>query len=320
MAEVVAGIASVAQIVDLLAKTACRIVDFCREVSDAPRVFQRVQDNLVLLQQLLKDVQSCADELENESILPPAARQMLRSAAEQTQQTLTSAQATFRKAGTTSGSGDPVMSPGTRRRIIMVLRDKPMLKRVLAELEEFDRLLLLVIQLANMRIALAHYQGFMAAKTGTETKNDTPDAAKTPLHVTRPHQATSYPFRCSVLGVGSMLRRLGFYVEITTRSSSQHFFAASVYLGYKLPGWLWARSFDVEFGVVVPRLIRSQYRVPLDSPFLEACRNGDVWQIRQYLCDGVGSVGDRAMCNGMTPLLVSLFQNFKRGTKDGSHC
>jgi hypothetical protein len=41
---------------------------------------------------------------------------------------------------------------------------------VQAELEEFDRLLLLVIQLANMRIALAHYQAFMAAKPRLKTK------------------------------------------------------------------------------------------------------------------------------------------------------
>jgi hypothetical protein len=56
MAEIVASIASVAQIVDLLVKTTRCITDFCREVSDAPRVFQRVQENLTLLQQLLKDV------------------------------------------------------------------------------------------------------------------------------------------------------------------------------------------------------------------------------------------------------------------------
>lgn len=165
-----------------------------------------------------------------------------------------------------------------------------------------------ILTFANFDISLSHYQAFLAAKAERESKSESPDAAATsrplPFRDSQLHQVPGGPFRYMVLGMGPMLHRLGFYGEITTKSSREHFFAASIYLGYKLPTWLWARTFDVEFRISVPRLIRLQRRVPLNSPFLNACRNGDVWKIRQHLCDGVGFVGDRAMCNGMTPLLV----------------
>ncbi|KAK0638925.1 ankyrin repeat-containing domain protein [Cercophora newfieldiana] len=310
MADIVAGIAfaaSVVQIIDVLAKTTRNVADFCRDVSDAPRICHRVRENLDLLKQLLEDIQSCADELENEVILPPATRQLLRSAAERTQQTLAIAQLTCQKASTTLNLGKTSAKvPGTGRRIVMVLKDKPALKRVQAELEEFDRLLLLVIQLANMRIALSHYQAFAASRKDIEKKDDSPAVAKPALPSPRPRHVAGGSFRYTVLGLGPALRWMGFYGEIAARSSPQHLLAASVYLGYKFPSWLWARSFDVEFGIFIPRLIRPQRRVPLNSPFLNACRNGDLWQMRQFLCDGVGLIGDRAMCNGVTPLLLAI--------------
>ncbi|KAK3361617.1 ankyrin repeat-containing domain protein [Lasiosphaeria ovina] len=82
--------------------------------------------------------------------------------------------------------------------------------------------------------------------------------------------------------------------------------AASVFLGFKFPAWLWAKSFDVGFQVLIPGMVRAQNRVPIDSPLMVACRNGDVPQIRQHLRDGVGALGDRTSCTGRTPLMTAI--------------
>ena len=314
---VVGGVASVAQIIEVLVKTSNGIADFCREVSNAPRVIQRVKGNLKLLQQLLEDVQTCTNELESESVLPPETRRLMQSTAEQMLETLKDAQLVFQKS--TSSSSDTQnkdsrssKSSGAGNRIIWALRDKPALKRVQAEIEEFDRLLSLVIQFANMRLTLSHYQAFLGAQERKNSEITLLDSeGKFPRARQQPNQLPTLGLgsaQCKAWGAGPALRWFGFYGEIMMRSSAQYLFAASANLGYKLPAWLWAQSFDIEFSIFIPHFIRPQRRVPLDSPFLTACRNGDVWQIRQCLSDRVGAVSDRAMCNGMTPLLVSSFQ------------
>jgi len=157
------------------------------------------------------------------------------------------------------------------------------------------------------KLNLAHFRAFLGFQTeGGKASKEEDQSLRNPLG--QRHPAPIGCLRCRVIPMGLILRWLGFYGQITAvmaRSGSRPWLDASVYLGYQLPSWLWAQSIDFEFRISIPRLFRVQRRVPLDSPFMEACRNGDVWQIRQHLCDGVGYLGDRATCNGVTPLLVT---------------
>ncbi|KAK0710074.1 hypothetical protein B0T26DRAFT_723981 [Lasiosphaeria miniovina] len=103
---------------------------------------------------------------------------------------------------------------------------------------------------------------------------------------------------------------LGFYGKVALISRPRAFLAASVFLGFKFPAWLWAKSFNFEFRVLILGLVRAQNRVPIYSPLMVACLDGDVPQIRQHLRDGVGALGDRSTCAGRTPLMVSAFPSF----------
>lgn len=111
---------------------------------------------------------------------------------------------------------------------------------------------------------------------------------------TRKHTMYSWPW----------LRQLGFYGTVHTRSYSQCRLDADIFLGYQFPTWLWSKSIDLQLQIRIPSFIRMQNRVPADSPFIVACRQGDTDRIRQHLADRSGSVGDRLICTGETPLMV----------------
>lgn len=100
------------------------------------------------------------------------------------------------------------------------------------------------------------------------------------------------------------LRQLGFYGRVHTSSYSQCFLDADIFLGYKFPAWLWTKSIEFQLQLRIPSLIRMQNRVLVDSPWMIACRQGDIDRMRQHLADKSGSVGDRLSCTGQTPLMV----------------
>ncbi len=106
------------------------------------------------------------------------------------------------------------------------------------------------------------------------------------------------------VGPDSWLRRFGFYGTFATKSCARHLMTACISLGFSFPAWLWAKSFGFEFFFCLPGHIKMQNRVDLQSPFLSACKAGDLRLIRQHLADRSGSVTDRSLCTGQTPLLV----------------
>jgi hypothetical protein len=112
----------------------------------------------------------------------------------------------------------------------------------------------------------------------------------------------------------SLLRKLGFYGSLSMTSSDE-FWHARLQLGYNLPMWFLSKSLSIYFHLasvgmeeigcqVLPGHIRLQNRVPFDSPFLRACRQGDTKLINQHLLHRTGSVNERAWCSGRTPLMV----------------
>ena len=122
--------------------------------------------------------------------------------------------------------------------------------------------------------------------------------------------------RSFVLGTDSWLRKLGFYGSITATATADKNKITRIYWGYKPPLWMLRKdiSFDVEFAClescwseihIRPGYIRVQNQVPANTPFMTACKGGNVALIQQYLREGNGSVGDRVICSGKTPLLVN---------------
>lgn len=119
-----------------------------------------------------------------------------------------------------------------------------------------------------------------------------------------------------VLGVDSWLRKLGIYGSfVFTSNIRSDSWKSKIEVGYIPPAWLCSRSISLDvqlssiaagqLGIqILPGSIRVQNRVPLDSPFMTACRRGDVRLIQQHLASRTGFVGDRSTCTGQTPLMV----------------
>ena len=124
-----------------------------------------------------------------------------------------------------------------------------------------------------------------------------------------------------VLGIDSLLRKLGVYGRFIVEDK-QGIWNLRVCIGYRPPFWLitlapWSLSLNAELsnissltgelGIsITSGYVKVQNRVPIDSPFMVACRTGDIQLMRQSLRKGHGYVSDRSMCTGKTPLLVSL--------------
>lgn len=122
--------------------------------------------------------------------------------------------------------------------------------------------------------------------------------------------------KSAVLGADSWLRRFGLYGSFTVVSTSDEIRKTRVCVGYKLPTWVLSKSimFDIQFSSLGPcetgirilsGTLRVQNQVLKDSPFMAACQKGDIQLIRQHLNDKSGFLGDRTICSGKTPLLVS---------------
>jgi len=116
-------------------------------------------------------------------------------------------------------------------------------------------------------------------------------------------------------GVDRLLRQWGFYGHFVTESSTISS-ETRICVGYYPPAWFCSKTISLELeikrfltgetGIEIGLCrVRIRNRVPLDASFMVACLRGDVRSIQQHLADGTGHVGNRAMCSGKTPLLVS---------------
>ena len=123
--------------------------------------------------------------------------------------------------------------------------------------------------------------------------------------------------RLAVIKTDSWLRRLGLYGSFCLASNDGACQKVKIVIGYKFLMWLSSTSVDLVaevaslssqgFGLrILPGDIRIQRRIHHDSPFILACINGDVHSIEQHLKERTGSVRDRTICTGMTPLMVLI--------------
>lgn len=100
----------------------------------------------------------------------------------------------------------------------------------------------------------------------------------------------------------------------STNSTTENEKKTKYRISVRYPGLLNITNFILEFEWArsvwrqecsISTQIRLQNRVPDDSPFIMACRDGSVHLLEQLLRDGKGGVNDRTVSNGTTPLLAS---------------
>jgi hypothetical protein len=120
--------------------------------------------------------------------------------------------------------------------------------------------------------------------------------------------------RYSLLRVDSWLRMLGIYGHFVLKKEQRKTEERTVW-GFQKPEWLGSpTTYELSLTSFLngkkkgPQIwsLASYNRVPSNSPFMVACRRGDLDMIKQHLRNGTGSIMDQTACLGRTPLLVSI--------------
>ncbi|KAI9889930.1 MAG: hypothetical protein M1814_004653 [Vezdaea aestivalis] len=122
--------------------------------------------------------------------------------------------------------------------------------------------------------------------------------------------------RISIFGTNSSLRRYGFYGWLINESGPLSTASRTEFsLGFCLSLWVVFLSISVELEFMTfpyqskwtwKPYIRFQNRVAMASPLMQACQEGNVLLVRRVLENRKGSINDRAIHSGKTPLLVAI--------------
>ncbi|KAI0377677.1 ankyrin repeat-containing domain protein [Hypomontagnella monticulosa] len=284
---VVGGVASISQIIISLAHTSQCVITFCKDVSQAPNILREINQKLSFLREILEHVQSCLIFGNDVDVISSDTGQMLGRAILHVQLNLREAQLKCQKV-----TDSDIRK--ARNRIKWVLKDRAVLKKLLEELSASDRILQNVIQIIILKVSIITCQA-----SSSIANHHTSRSRSGPRNQQSRHKAT-------FVSLSPWLMRMGFYANLVTRSSRRCWIEAYVSLGYKFPSWFLAKSIDFEFRFSLPRYITLQNRVNISSSFMTACSQGNVCKIRVCLAERSGSVRDRSLCTGKTPLLLAV--------------
>jgi hypothetical protein len=146
MAEVVAvagGIASVSQLLVYLAQITRHTISFYNSFTEAPKVLDRIKEELHILQQIIGQVQSYPTECDNGDLLPVEAKELLLQTVKRVQSSLDKAKLKYEVVAKND-------IKKMMKRVAWVLRDEPTLNKLLQDLNDSDRMLQLVMQILTM--------------------------------------------------------------------------------------------------------------------------------------------------------------------------
>jgi hypothetical protein len=173
-----------------------------------------------------------------------------------------------------------------------------------------------------MRSSIQNYTSILEETALTTRESEGEDQT---VGLPKPRKRQNLPIKSRVVSsnrqvaclviTDTWLRTFGFYGSFSFKWCDNRLHKSRVSVGYKFPSWLLAKSINLGFEIsstvlgegglqVDSGYLRLQNQVPEDSPFMLACRRGDLDAIRQHLADRTGHVGDRTMTHGNTPLLV----------------
>ncbi|KAI0137122.1 ankyrin repeat-containing domain protein [Xylariales sp. AK1849] len=302
---ILGGIASIGQITGLVISTITVISTFCERVHDAPVEFSRVKHRVFAIKEMVQTFEAFvlnAPGFPDEDILPQDLRQQLISSMNVLREDIEEINQHIASAST--HNFQPL-----RRRMKWALCKRNFMTRKLDCLKQSESSLSNILLLLVCRCALLQLCIGTRRPGASSTSRD--DVANPPS------QDTLSSFHCFVLGADQWLRAKGFYGSYTSTSSTRGGWSSRVTFGINLPQWIWARSvlMDIRFASLPDGLsgfrissghVSIQNRVPLESPFMRACRAGDLGYMRQHLQQMPWSVGNRTVCLGKTPLMLAI--------------
>ncbi|KAI9891583.1 MAG: hypothetical protein M1814_002517 [Vezdaea aestivalis] len=320
----VSGVASIAQLVVYLVKTIKAVTEFYNTVHNAPAQVRRIEEQLGMLNTVVDDIRTYQKLFDDDIILPPNLRQKLFESIKRINDTMHRIQSNLKLYELTS-------KKNLRGRMKWAAKEKRRIEPEEHELEHCGEILDSIIQLITLRSSLlgsfyAQKSANLIQKLSKNTERFPPGSKSTVVTSLIPisrdrmknfQKSGLMTWKQAVINSDSYLRKLGLYGSFTLATRTGEECQAQIQFGFELPTWLYTGSVDIqveisrltaqEFGIKLSRgEIKVQNRVPDDSPFMMACRNGDIELIRQHLQERTGNIRSRTMCTGSTPLLLVI--------------
>ncbi|RDK39596.1 ankyrin [Aspergillus phoenicis ATCC 13157] len=299
--SVVGGIASISQIVSYVISTTKTIIEFCRDVQDAPKELFHLQAKLSLLGTALRCLNDQLLYAADGNILPLELQTLLQITLKQIDDDVSALQKVCDKYEKSQ------LRP-IRRRVSWALLERKTVESLLQNLRDSEASVNCALNILNLQLLLAT-NTCTCHNNQSQTTDISPPAL--PSHVNQRRKA-----RVFHVDIDTWLRRCGLFGSIDVSSYKDSRWQTHVRIGYKFPSWLLAKSvmFSLRLASarspgtldILPGSISIQNRVPSNSPFMSACRNGDVKLMRQLISNGTGSLAVRTYCTGDTPLFLAI--------------
>jgi hypothetical protein len=314
---VLGGVASIAQIISCVVGTVESISAICHHLEDAPAEFYRMKQVLEIIQCSTLELKTCFSEESDDLVIPVELRRIFFNSINLVGQDVSILRKQIDLVLT-----DTRNIRSVRGRLRWALVQRRATQKSLECLKESENIFSLVLQHLNLYVPLPHHVPHVKNVALTAISrlllfkySNKPKSEKSRVKLPIEGRPSISETRSLVLGVDNWLRNMGVFGSYTYAAGAD-MWRRELKIGFNLPTWLWLKCVLVELRLMNPapgvtgfRLQPSQIclqnRVPIESPFMVACRNGDVDLIQQHLRAGSGRVHDRTICTGQTPLLVS---------------
>ncbi|KAI1131071.1 ankyrin repeat-containing domain protein [Nemania abortiva] len=302
--SILGGISASSQLLGTVVKTISTISTLCENFRNAPRQLGRIKDRLIVIKDILTEVESQVQGLNNDEILPENMRQRLHDA-------VTTILADVEKLQKhipcpTSASGSVC------KRLQWVAFREKWSKKELEEIEQAEASLMDIMQVLISRSVLTLlYESRQREGDFGRTQDESHET-----HDGNRRQAIRQ-INSIVLDSRGIWRWMGFVSAFTCAVDVRRRWTSRLVIGFQPPIWTWLQSVLFQLDLAAPlngatgfRIVSGhlylQNRVPVDSPFMAACQRGDIPLMRQCLADQPWTLRDRAISTGETPLLLAI--------------
>ncbi|CAI6286616.1 unnamed protein product [Periconia digitata] len=269
-----------------------------------------MRQTVLQLHHSLEYLSSRVPSVGDDELLPPKLRELLDSAFRNTDEILVELRRKCLKVDL-GGSSE------LRSRLKFAWKGHDRLKLLLVRLHEAESGLLLATELLNMHVSLSIFSNISEIQANMRKISHSGSQVATTgssLALYRPPRSHGVTLATppEVYAIDPWLRWLGFYGVFSWFTDRQRHRYLQMFIGYKLPVFgkclsLYTQlSWSTSHVSIQPCHIRLQNRIPIDSPFLTACRKGDARMIKQLVDADGWLVNTRSSCKGVTPLLLAI--------------
>ncbi|KAF2476990.1 ankyrin [Lindgomyces ingoldianus] len=320
--ELLAGCAAAASISQLsvyILKTSLALGAFIESTRQASSELRHIRTEVILVQHTLHILKDQLSGIDNDKLLLESYHVLLHHALEEIYRTVDELHLAC--------SGRSSSSLRRREQVKFVLKDRNAIKSIMRRLASSKDTLNTIISVIILQISSRAAAGVWNIEPKLELTRAmieqiarpqpfTTNIAPRPIphhHANRisthsQNAAFKGPPKSYVLQKDTVWGRLGLIYSSSLRVGAEGDQRRSYLVGFRLPKWLsqWFSWQDISYQLRFSGIICYQKRVPLDFPFLVACKAGDLTLITQYIINDHELVNCRSSCSGKTPLLLAI--------------